>query len=241
VFDTLTPPRSEGCPSPLALGEYAASELAHDSHAQMAAHLSSCPRCREALRDLDDPSYLGSPQAKALRAELARRGGARPRGYAWLGAAAAAAAALLLFARSPGGEPDGARAKGADDSITVHVLHAGRVRRGGDGDEVMPGDALRFATTSARLCAFALYGYDARGRLDSYAQIDRLEPGREVALPSAVRLDDTPGEERFTAVFCDAPPDAHALTEAIRAGAGRLAGFPGCRVRSLVLHKAVAP
>lgn len=239
MFDTLTPPRGAGCPSPLALTAYAAGELTRDAHAQLEAHFAACARCRDALRDLDEPAYLGSPQAKALRAELARRTGARPPWRAWLGVGLAAAAALFVFVRLPAREPDGERTKGADESISVHVLHAGKVRRAGDGDEVMAGDALRFTTTSVRACAFALYGYDARGRLDGYARIDRLAPGRDVALPSSVLLDDTPGEERFSALFCDAPPDAAALAEALRAASGRLAAFPGCRVRSLALHKVV--
>jgi hypothetical protein len=244
VFDTLTSRRGGDCPSELRLTEHAAGELTQSEHARVAAHVARCAACRARLDELTDASYLARPEAVALQKELGRRAGARSRAPAWLAGALAAAGVLGLLARgalSPTALEGDGRSKGAEEALSVHVLHDGAVRRGADGDEVMAGDALRFATTSAAPCAFTLYGFDARGQLDRYARIAALAPGRERALESAVRLDGTLGEERFVALFCGALPEPSALEGAIRAARGRLSSYPGCRVRTLVLRKTEQP
>src|SRR6185295_14637782 len=97
-------------------------------------------------------------------------------------------------------------------SLDFFVQHQGRVRAGADGEIVAPGDALRFVYSAGRPLYLAIAGVDAAGRIDLYHASKAREPaGSEVALPSAVQLDDRLGEERFHALFCDEPIDLGAF------------------------------
>jgi uncharacterized protein DUF4384 len=107
------------------------------------------------------------------------------------------------------------------------------VRRGGPGEVVAPGDAVRFAVTTAAPAYVAVLSLDPAGHASIYFPAGpRAEPvaaGTDVPLPLATRLDATPGQERVMGLFCDHP----ALLEPVRLGLeGASAGAvpAGCRV-----------
>lgn len=226
------------CHSALRLDRWMAGELPAAEAEDLSAHVARCARCREAaasLAEARDRTVL-PPLRAARSAAIPRRA---PRWLPWsaLGAALAAAAVLVILAPRirPGlglGLGD-ARLKGSSPALGMYVQHGDVVRRAGPGERVAPGDAVRFAVTLREPAYVAVLTLDPAGKASVYypagALAEPVNPGADVALPLATRLDQTVGEEHVFGLFCDRPVEL----EPVRARLGALAsGFvpPGCQV-----------
>ena len=133
------------------LSEFALDDHAVHGHADVAvaAHLNACQACRARIdgrqaRVNEFQETLAAPTWTRVRAEAATRRRARSRALPWAVIAAGAAAILLLVVlpRRPPGSL-GPTAKGS--SLAEIVCRRGeRTFVIGSGDEVAPGDRLRF-------------------------------------------------------------------------------------------------
>lgn len=234
------------CHSALRLDRWMAGELPAAEAEDLSAHVARCARCREAaasLAEARDRTVL--PPLRAARSAAIPRRAPRwlppslPRSLRWSALAVGLAAAAALVIRAPRIRPDlhfglgDARLKGSSPALGMYVQHGDVVRRAGPGERVAPGDAVRFAVTLREPAYVAVLTLDPVGKASVYypagALAEPVNPGADVALPLATRLDQTVGEERVFGLFCDRPVEL----EPVRARLGALAsGFvpPGCQV-----------
>jgi hypothetical protein len=223
------------CHSALRLDRWMAGELSRAEAEELSAHVTGCARCREAvaaLADARDRTVL--PPLRATAAPPAR---GAPRWGPWwtalggAGALAAAVAAAVLL--RPVAAPEGDRMKGAAPALSMYVQHGDEVRRAGPGERVAPGDAVRFAVSLRAPAYVAVLTLDPAGKASVYypggERAEPVNPGHEVALPLATRLDHTIGEERVFGLFCDRPIELEPVRARLSAVAS---GFvpPGCQV-----------
>jgi hypothetical protein len=133
----------------------------------------------------------------------------------------------------------GVRAKGGP-RLGFFVKRDGRVLRGHNGFTVHPGDLLRFSVTTLEPRHLAILSRDGRGVVSECYPGDGRSRGlavsRDDLLDSSVELDDTLGDEKIVAVFCDEPFEVGPL--AARLGrAGALVVGEGCSLDSLDIRK----
>jgi Domain of unknown function (DUF4384)/Putative zinc-finger len=187
-----------------------------------------------------------STSASGARAKL---GGSR-NGW-WLGASLAAAATALLAFNDlrttgfqtrplPHSPTPTLRAKGSEH-IAFFLKRGDQVQRGAREQRVQPGDQLRFLYTAPRTRYLAIVSLDGAREASVFypasERAARIEPGVDVALPSAVELDGALGEERVYALFCDAPVElAFVRTELVKRGEG-FAAPAGCVMDEVVLRR----
>jgi hypothetical protein len=243
-----------GCPPDLALEALLLAEPDADG---TGAHLLGCAPCRERLAWMTRAGETFRarvyPRTRRRVVErLAREEATRPAGgWRLLWSLAPAAAALALIAIWPQQlepEPGYVGVKGQGTALAIYLGEGSRGRRLVEGDRVRPGDGLRFVLESPAE-ALLLVSVDATGR------VSRIHPplGEEGSfaagvLPGGVVLDETPGPERFFAIF-GAPGDPTyssveaAVRQALKGGGEgalrRLQRLPlRARQESLLLEKA---
>ncbi len=253
--------RGTSCLSDLRLDQLLGGELTPRARAEADAHVAACPACASARDALggDRARFAAREDLARLAADaLARAHVAAPAGRSpwaalrrWLlplGVAGAVGAALLATpgALAPGrqaGRPtaEGTRTKGGF-SLSAEVLHVetgARARHA--GEPLHPGDRLQLRVSSPEPGHLAVVGVDETRAVSVYfpsgPAAQRVEAGREVALPTAVELDDVAGAETIVALRCPGPVPVAAIVAAATRGAAAagprleapLAGLPaGC-------------
>lgn len=151
------------------------------------------------------------------------------------GALAAAAAALLIIVRRPGpATEDDIGVKGGDVALILHTEH----RQLASGDTVKAGERIRFEVSAGRRGYVAIIGIDGAGAQTVYfpfhgTQPAAIDPKVDRILPGAVKLDATPGDEKFYALYSEQPFLLDAALPALR-GAKLPEGVASAEV---VLHK----
>jgi len=151
------------------------------------------------------------------------------------GALAAAAAVLLIIIRRPDtATEDDIGVKGGDVALIIHTEN----RQLASGDTVQPGDKLRFEINAGRRGYVAIVGIDGAGAQTVYFPFQgtapaAIDPTVDRILPGAVKLDATPGDEKFYALYSEQPFALDAVLPALR-GATLPAGIARAEV---VLHK----
>jgi hypothetical protein len=155
------------------------------------------------------------------------------------GASSRQAAEALSRARGRDEAPSGVRQKGGP-RLGFFVKRDGRVLRGHDGFTVHPGDLLRFSVTTLEPRHVAILSRDGRGVVSECYPGDGRSRGlavsRDELLDSSVELDDTLGDEKIVAVFCDEPFEVGPLAARLGRG-GALAVGEGCSLDSLDIRK----
>jgi hypothetical protein len=219
-----------------------AEALEEGERSEAERHLSGCAACAsrlEALRAEQSrfvaalpPLDLASARPAAPVLPLAPKRSLRP----LLGGLSIAAAALLAFVglRLVGAPEDALRTKGGGLELGFFVKHGEHVRRGGAGEVVEPGDALRFTYSSPRATYLTVLSRDPEQRISVYypAPAAPAPAGRELALPLSTKLDESVGPETAFGLFCDAPIDE----EAAKAALGGTTPA-GCTLLSLPFEK----
>ncbi len=216
------------CLSALRLDRWMAGELGPAESDEVRAHTAGCERCASAVEALRAARNVTLPPL-AIARPPARRA-FRIRAFVTMAAGFAAAAGLVLVLRT---EAPAERTKGAGVGLGMYVLHGGAVRRAVPGEEVAPGDSVRFAVTTPEPAYVAVLSLDPAGRASIYfPEGTRAAPvaaGTGAPLPLATRLDGTVGEERVLGVFCDRPVELEPLRAGLEAGGG--GAIPeGCKV-----------
>jgi hypothetical protein len=154
----------------------------------------------------------------------------------------AAAAAVALLAR-PAVDEGGTRVKGSAH-VAYHVKRGDRVFRGSTEQPLHPGDLLRFTATTDRARHLAIFSLDAHGTATVYyaprLATDVVGPGTDLPLETSVELDDSMGEERLFALFCDEPIGVESVREGL-AQARSIVPRPGCTVNVVRVSKEPPP
>ena len=149
-------------------------------------------------------------------------------------AGAAAIAIVYLGRRSP--VPAALAARG-DVSLVVQLAGQDVPRRLSDGDEVHPGDHLRFEVHAPQAGHMAILSLDARGPTvrHPFAAADPAlyDPARPV-VPATFEVDDTLGVERLYLVYA---PEPFSLVDTARALASGGSLPRGLSAASLYLVK----
>lgn len=196
------------------------------------------------LRGIDVDLEVRRIQQRVARAapEPAAR-----RWWRWLvpaGALAAFAAVLLVVFR--GGDsptsPDDIQVKGDEITLVIHVQTGATSRRLASGDDVVPGDRLRFEINAAKRGYVAIIGIDGSGALTVYhpdAGTAPLvfDPTMRI-LPGAIALDRTPGDERFYAFYSEQPFELSTVVAALEQNQPLP---PHISKAEVVLHKKLPP
>lgn len=211
------------CLSALHLDRFVLGELDGPSADEVREHLKTCARCSQAVQSMRPREPLPPLRAVPMRP--------RSRAIRLVAAAAglAAAASVLLVLRPPGPRE---RSKGSGFALGMYVQHGGEVRRAASGEEVAPGDAVRFTVTAPADGYVAVLSLDAQGRGSIYyptgPRAAPVSAGSDVALPLGTRLDATVGAERIVGLFCASPVELEPLRAALARGGNAVP--EGCQV-----------
>jgi hypothetical protein len=224
--------RPPGCITDLMFDAWFAGELPHELELPMEKHVVHCQRCRGRRAALAversaflalHPSYVASP------GQVARKHKRTLLAFSALGTAGLLT--LVVLAREP--ELEALPPAAAETELGFSIEHAGSSERGVRGQDVHPGDQIRFEYSIQMPAYLAIYGLDAHGSVRVYhpqsALATPVGAGRHVALTSAVRVDDVLGPEQVFALFCNAAfpvAEAQRTLEIQRS----LAPSPGCDI-----------
>ena len=255
MFHEMKQRRPEQCISDLSFDAMAAGELQDAERQALQQHVSGCARCQARERALSDVSARFTAEqpgrvpadriASGVRPIASERAKPSSRARTWLLAATVgvAAAAGALLAISPGVEPHppSERVKGAEH-IAFFLKRGDQVQRGAREQRVQRGDKLRFLYSAPRARYLAIVSLDSARQVSVFypasERAERIEPGIDVALPSAVELDDALGEERVYALFCDAPLELASLRAELGKQGAAFAAPAGCVMDALMLRRA---
>lgn len=247
--------RSDDCLSDLRIDQLMAGELGDPEHARAQSHVACCERCATRLATLDAGRARFAAEAPVLTA--ARPWRRRRSAVVVAGALALAAAMTLLWLRgrdrlTPGQQladrahrsADTVRAKGTA-RLAIFAKRGVRVLALGPGDTVHPGDALRFAYTSAEPRFLLILGVDGAGQVTTYypagERAAAIDAGTEVALPRSFVLDATAGDERVYGLFCTDAVDVARTRAAVAAQPHAPIIPPSCSLDVSVLRKRSSP
>jgi hypothetical protein len=184
-----------------------AGELPHELESPMEKHVLTCQRCRgrRAALAVDRsaflalrPSYVASPRQVA-----------RKHKHTLLASSALASAvlvALVVLAREP--ELEALPPAAAETELGFAIEQGASNSHGVRGQEVHPGDQVRFEYSIQTPAYLAIYGLDAHGSVRVYhPQSELAAPvgaGSHIALTSTSRIDSALGPEQVFALFCNA-------------------------------------
>jgi Domain of unknown function (DUF4384) len=242
------------CPSRFELARATSSRAPASAGGDTAlgAHLTWCGRCRRAVEELeasrrellgDDEDGAARAAARTLTAAAAERRAGRNRRWAFAFMPCALAAAAFALWVKPSHE---VRAKGAF-VIDLYCKRGDTVFPAQDGGDFLPGDRLRFATTTSDAGYVVVFGVDDRGGVFPYYPERSLAgvalpAGDKVLLPGSIELDAHRGWERTFALWSRAPFDERELrtqvSDLLRAAGGdlrRAARLPGSVAQSSYL------
>jgi hypothetical protein len=239
----------DACLSNYALDRWFAGQLSGDESRGMQEHVDTCPRCSLRWDELSRQRtafYTRAPswdefekrrRATPVLPRRVRRGWTLP----LMAAAGLLAIGVGVGVGIGGSEPRSSateRSKGGP-SIGFFVKRGEHIRRGSTGEEVIPGELLRFTYSTDRPLYFALLHADSAGvtiQFPTQPNAARIHAGREIPLDFSIRLDSRLGTERVYGLFCD---EAIAL-EPVRGRlerSGSLSELPRCSVDQLELNK----
>lgn len=185
------------------------------------ATATDADRARLAELRTEHAAFLASVdlgnEVRRIEQRVARQAPARTSWWKWLAPASAlaAAAVVVIVLVRRGGEPtptppdDDFQVKGDEIALVIHVATPDGSRRLASGDEVKPGDKLRFEVNAAKPGYLAIVGIDGSGTLTVYHPGNgtgpmAFDPAARL-LPGAIALDATPGDEQFYALYSARP------------------------------------
>lgn len=214
--------RRDGHALELSLERRQADDLSAEEKASLEKHLSECEECQALARSIGEPVELPPlklPERPVLRLIPGGAGKGTapepvvpvappvvPRSRRWWVVPMVAAAAVMVVVFMLPTEKFTRRGGG---SIVMEVYRdtGGVSQRLVEGDEVAAGDTLGFRVQSDVDGYLMIYGHDGQGSVyPVYPQNPEAPPivGSPdlQALPVAIQLDDTPGEESLIGVRC---------------------------------------
>jgi hypothetical protein len=206
--------------STLTLNRLRYGELTGDALGSARAHLADCADCaaRLAAQERNRAAFEAMPVPVAIR-EATPLPANDHRGWSrWLGAVAAVAAAAVVaitVVSPPLGAGDGDRPKGDVPDVEAWVDQDGGPVKITSDRQVHPGDRIQIRVRGPRERVVTVAGKDGAGRVAVYGTWTSDGDDGWEAAPFALELDDTPGDERFYAIFGDREFDERAVRAAI--------------------------
>lgn len=229
--------------SNLELDEWHAGELDAAARTRCEAHLAQCAHCRarraQFAREASEffaeaPNFVPPQRTPAPQPRAAR--------LWFVGTLAALAAGIALIAW-PASRGAGTRPKGAAH-LDFFIKRGELVRRGESGEQVHPGDLLRFVYSAGEPKFLGVFGLDANGASvyfpNGHAAL-RVHPGNDVALDFSVELDAQLGTERVLGVFCPEPFALEPVRAALASSAPLPAAMSACAREQITLEKVAQP
>jgi anti-sigma factor RsiW len=240
--------KGPGCVSDLIVDRYLLDELPSGERQTVAAHLATCRTCADVCASFEaDRKLFAGEAVAALAADALARPVQPPRRgldlwlrqLAFPALAVTAAAAGLALVWRPASET---RTKGGF-SLSSYVLHPDRGSTGSlhQGEPLHPGDRLQFRYNGVKGGYLAVVSVDATGSVSVFyppgTTAAPVLAGHEVALQSAVELDDTLGRELVLGLRCDGPVALADVVNAVRqaAAAARASGAAPTEIAPLGL------
>jgi hypothetical protein len=185
------------------------------------AHLAGCLLCQR--RQADRRQQATAFERHRLPALLARPPGRSRRSAIWLlGLGLPAAAGLALRAWTRTGEPQ-LGIKGPPAALRLVVRRGADVFEVQDGDQLAPGDALRFVVAEPPHPHLLVASVDGAGQVSVYFPFGGdgsapIDTRTAVEVPAgSIVLDRTPGPERVFALFSPAPLAAAPVRQLLEA------------------------
>jgi hypothetical protein len=227
--------------STLLLNQLRYGELDSVQETQAKAHLQDCAKCASRLRaqESNRTAFVMAPVPQAVREPAGRAPANDNKSWRW---ALLAVAAMLLV-----GFPIllNTSTTGADELVPMertkgkHILleawldtQDGPVLLDRD-DRISPGDVLqlKFSTLDRPYVSFG--GMDGAGIIELYGTVQAGHDMQIHRAPFALQMDQTPGEQRFYALFTQAAPQESTVRQAIQ----REAAPEGAVLRSIRFQK----
>jgi hypothetical protein len=225
--------RGETCLSDVIFDKSLAGELSGGERAQMEQHLGGCQACSKRLAEIHGLAAR-FPEEVWIEGQLARAmRGASVRRWRWLGASALAAgliaAASIAFWMRP--LPQTERLKGGKLTLELVVRYAdGHTEHVTPGENLVPGEAIRFRVAAAERGYLVVIGIDAAQAVTAYAPLrgagQPISAGHDQLLDGSIILDDTLGPERIVSVSCKEKISVDAVVSAGRRALERAGGDP---------------
>ena len=209
-------------PNTLTLHRLRYGELSGDEEHALRAHLDSCPDCAERLRSQQNhrAAFALQPVPEAIAALGAKPAKKPWWRFAWVPLMATAAMFLMVQLPQTLDSPltEDVRTKGADVGLEAWLDTEPAARALSDGDEVEPGDTiqLRYRDREGGWVSFA--GMDGDGDVEVYGSLPAEASPEWRNAPFALTLDDSPGPQRFYAVFTFERPSDRAVERALLGG-----------------------
>jgi hypothetical protein len=231
--------------SNLELDEWLAGERDAETRARFERHLTACEHCqarrarfeREAAQFYAEAPHFGAaPQLAAAMPSNTRAPG-------WALATLVALAAGIALVAWPQLPDARTRIKGSSH-LGFFVKRADLVRRGQHGEELYPGDFLRFIYSAEQSQYLAVFNQDMRATsvyFPAGAEAVRVAAGSEVGLDFSVELDAQLGSERVIALFCRAPFAIEPVRAALAASAALPAAVAECQRDEIRVQKVAPP
>jgi hypothetical protein len=209
-----------------------AGELPPELGPALEKHVATCQRCRGRRAALAversaflalHPNYVASPRQVARRHKRTV--------LASVALSSAALITLVVLAREP--ELDALPPAAAEAELGFALEHTGSSERGMRGQDVHPGDRIRFEYSVRAPAHLAIYGLDAHGSVRVFfPQTELAAPvpaGSHVQLTSTAEVDGALGQQWVFALFCNAafPVEEPQRTLEIQRS---LAPSPGCDI-----------
>lgn len=182
-----------------------AGELPDELAPSMEKHVVTCNRCRgrRAALAVDRsaflalrPTYIASPSQVARKHRRTFVIGSIAGGIALV--------ALVVLAREP--EVQTLPPAAAESELGFAIERADATQPGMRGQEVHPGDRIRFEYSLQAPAYFAIYGLDARGSVRTYYPLSELSApagaGARVPLATTLEVARVFGTEQLYALFC---------------------------------------
>lgn len=182
-----------------------AGELPDELAPSMEKHVVTCNRCRgrRAAIAVDRSAFLAlRPSYIASPSQVARK----HRRTLVVGAVAGSIAliALAVLAREP--ELETLPPAAAESELGFAIERRDSTERGVRGQEVHPGDRIRFEYTRQAPAYFAIYGLDSRGAVRLYYPLSELSApagaGERIPLATTLEVPKVFGTEQVYALFC---------------------------------------
>jgi hypothetical protein len=230
-----------------------ANDLPEARARELADQATAADRTRLDELRAEHQAFLASvdvgAEVRAIAKRAARTEPERPKLATWWrwvisgGALAAAAAAIVLVVTRRPSEPqhvdDDLQVKGGGVTLIIQAARGTTSQQLHDRDLIEFGARIRFEVGAAKPGYLVVVGFDARGESTVYYPYGAtapvaFDPRTEHALPGAIELDATVGDERFSAIYGERPFALDAVIPAVR---GRTALPPGVTIAEVTLHK----
>jgi hypothetical protein len=200
-----------------------------DERAWAESHRAGCPRCQELVADLDgyrnEFVRTAMPGTRAAVRERLSRG---PRFRRWVAGLLAplAVAAVILVMRHPATVTDDDVLEKGGPQLHIAARRGERVFPVRSGEQVLPGDQIRFLLKGVKFPYGLIASVDGAGKPNIYVPYEGgasapLTPAEQQEMAGSIVLDSRLGPERVFALFSRTPLSADEVRRALAAIGGK--------------------